>query len=106
MEAFGKATEVGSEVASGATGRWSVSVVAWAGSETVRVLASGDEASAGAVTAAGRASVGLGGTDGGVNFAAAVGLEPCALVAVALVSAEWPGSRHPCSETRWIQEGC
>lgn len=65
-----------------------MSVVAWAGTETVRGFASGAVLSAGGGGAADRTSAGVGEADGGVNFAAAV--EPCAFVVVVPVSAEWP----------------
>lgn len=71
-----------------------MSVVA---TETVREFASGAAVSAGGVGTVDRSSVGGGETDGGVNFAASVALEPCAFVVVVQESAGWTGSLHLCN---------
>lgn len=91
--AFGKAA-VGFEVVSGAAGRWEVSVVV---TESVWEFASGAAVSAGRVGTADRSPAGAGETDGGVNFAASVALEPCAFVGVVPESAGLTGSLHLCN---------
>lgn len=89
MWAFGKAAVVGFEVASGAAGRWVVSVVL---TGIVREFASGAVVLAGGVATADRSTAGEGETDGGVNFAASVALEPCVFVVVVPESVGWTGS--------------
>lgn len=78
----------------GAPGQWVVFVVV---TETVWEIASGAVVSAGEVGTADRSSAGGEETDGGVNFAASVALEPCAFVAEVLESAGWTGSLHLCN---------
>lgn len=70
-----------------------MSVVA---TETVWEFESGAAVSAGGVGTADRPSAGGVETDGGVNFAASVALEPCASVVVVPESAGWTGSLHLC----------
>lgn len=107
MWAFGKAAAVGFEVVSGAAGRWFVSVVL---TETVREFASGAVVAAGGEGTADRSSAGEGETDGGVNFAASVALEPCAFAAVVPESVGWTGSLRLCNgkglpEASWQESG-
>lgn len=71
-----------------------MSVVA---TETVWEFASGAVVFAGGVGTADRSSAGGGETDGGVNFAASVALEPCVFVVVFLESARQTGSLHLCN---------
>lgn len=94
MWAFGKAAAVGFEVVSGATGKWVVSVVL---TGTVREFASGAVALAAGVVTVDRSSAGEGETDGGVNFAASVALEPCVFAVVVPESVGWTGSLHLCN---------
>lgn len=91
MWAFGKAVVVGLEVV--AVGWWVESVTEIG---TVWVFAFGAAVSAGGVGTADRSSAGGGETDGGVNFAASVELEPCAFEVVVLESAGWTGFLHLC----------
>lgn len=72
---------------------------------TVREFASGAAVSAGGVGTADRSSAGGGETDGGVNFAAPVALEPCAFVVVVPGSAGWTGSLHLCNGKALPQAG-
>lgn len=107
MWVFGKAAAVGFEVESGAAGQWVVSVVL---TETVLEFASGVVGSAGGVGSADRSSAGEGETDGGVNFAASVALEPCAFAVVVLESAGWTDSLHLCNgkglpQASWQESG-
>lgn len=93
MWAFGKAAAVGFEVVSAAAGGRVVSVVV---TGTEREFASGAAVSAAGVGTADRSSAGGGGTDGGVNFAASVALEPCEFAAVVPESAGWTGFLRLC----------
>lgn len=60
----------------------------------IGVFASGVVASAGIMGAADKSSVEEGETDGGVNFAASVALEPCASAGLVLESAGQTGCLH------------
>lgn len=77
MQALGKTAAAGFEVAFGAAEHWVVFVVV---TETVWKFASGAAVSVGAVGTADRSSTVGEETDGGVNFAESVALEPCGLV--------------------------
>lgn len=66
------------------------------GTGTAWGFAFGVAVSAGGLGTADRSSAGGGETDGGVNFAASVALEPCAFVLVALGRAGWTGFLHLC----------
>lgn len=94
MWASGKAAVVGFGVVTGAAGGWVVSVVV---TDTVREFASGAAGSAGGAGTADNSSAGGGETDGGVNLAASVALEPCVFVVVVPESAGWTGSLHLCN---------
>lgn len=61
---------------------------------TVWQFASGPVVSADRLGTADRSSAGGGETDGGVNFAALVALEPCAFAVVVPESAGWTGFLH------------
>ena len=78
--------------------------------ETGWEFASGAVVSAGGVGTADRSSAGGGETDGDVNFAASVALEPCAFVVVVPESAGRTGSLHLCNgkglpHSRWQGSG-
>lgn len=63
----------------------------------VSEIASGSAVPAGGAGTVDRSSAGGEETDGGVNFAASVALEPCAFVGVVPEFAGWTGSLHLCT---------
>lgn len=82
-----------------------MSVAVWAATEKAREFASGAVISAAEVGTADKTSAGEGETDGGVNFAATVGLDLYVFVVVVPESEGWSSSPLMCNETGLPQAG-